>query len=957
MESLLSSSRENQKVRRSARADVERAFKQYCDPEIGKKYAECTSEKEKGAFREGFLGALEGMVTHSIQTEVSQQVSQQLKNKNLRQAGAGDITAKKYPVRESDALLSRLIQDRGMSDMRGQLLFEEHIKPAVARWGKPFSMQGMTPLVRHNLWFQQAMAPVLSETGGEKKHIVMNTTSSSVRKRGDTKAIDWTTLQPIFIKDLRLFNIHEGHVLEANIVGRPALQTAIQTVLADARGDQITASFYNCAGADITANTPIVRAQALVEKRFPIGATVRIANPFLKIGTGGLTALRLDDPRELVVQGTSAAASCINVAEEKDHGNTEFKKGCFEAARRIYMDALAAADLDLQVSMLNNRALMQLHLGEYEGAMLDAALVMVLRPGNEKAWHRYATAAKESGCAALGDAAEAAKQKALNRKTAAEQEQGAGSEEHPDESTAAEDLDLFSRDQRKMFERLLHTAANSWLQATPPEADAESGTDALSGTKATGSSSARIAAVAFSLERADQCNEHGKQCFRAKKFAAARAAFTEGILVLNADKSTRPLGALLGNLTTCALRTGRSVEGFALSLLTLRVFLPAAASPTGPAVSGNQVQVRNKALIRVVSALVNLGECGWVREFWKKVEGSFAAASCPGAASPESVAFLQKGYKAETAFMDFLEAQGQGSGFLGALKSFGAGALGGRDGAGKNATPGSSAGPPDLALPVLLQYLHSADPAALRSCDWISPNIELRDTGVAGKGRGVYAKRALKSGTVVMICRPDPGLSAEVDTMQSLKMGVDSSGGGILLDASQKEIQRQVMSRVSDDLALVWRLHRLYDGSAKFYEREQQQRRTVATFDVFLHCLPPFVFPALPPRPQFAAPRVVKQLGSLSESQIAGILDLNQFGSCRKGGLHSGPKRSTLHVPVSMFNHSIENQNTGFASEQTEAGYPGAKVVTLSKDVAAGEELFIIYTTDKEAERKWIGGA
>eukprot|EP00392_Amoebophrya_sp_AT5.2_P019047 g19739.t1 len=825
----------------------------------------------------------------------------------------------------------------------------------VGRWGASYLTGGMSPLMRHNVWFQQVQAPMLAQANS-KTAVVTQMTSSAVRKRGDTKAIDWTTLTPVFIKELRLFNIHEGNVLEAKIVGRPAMQTGIQTVLQDARGDQMTASFYNCAGADVTANTPFARAQTIIEKRFPIGVTVRVANPFLKIGTGGLVTIRLDDPRELSVGSsgdTSAATSCINVSEEKEHGNSEFKKGCFEAARKIYTDALQAADLELQASMLNNRALMQLHLQEYEGAMLDAALVLVMRSGNEKAWHRYVTAAKEMGAGlykTLGEEAEAAKQKALNRKAGGgreEQEERDRSEQPNTSADARQSGQSIAQEQRNLYERLLRKTATAWLSHVPLPV-------------------LKPRAVDFSLERADECNEKGKQFFKQKDYLAAEAAFTEGLLVLNADKSTRPLGALLGNLTTCALRTGRSVEGLALSLLTLRLFVPSVVclSNTVTCVSGNQVGIRNKALIRVVSALVNLGESSWVKEFWHCMQASFKRGEkdlAAGMLSAESVAFLKKGYKAETTFIDFLEAQGQEKGLIGARSGPPGHDEENEDGASET----SSALRKDLLqLRTLLSFLESANHATLRGCDWISPSIELRDTGVDGKGRGVFAKHAMKSGTVVMICRPDPCLVAEIDTK---KMGIattDTSGGGLLLDSSQKEIQRQVMSRLVDDLALARRLYRLYDGSKNFYDKEKRDRvqqlerekskgdaRRESAFDIFLHCLPPFVFPALPPKPLFAPPSAVKELGTLSESQIAGILSMNEFGSGKRGLLGDGPQRTTLHVPASMFNHSIEKENTGFAGPITSP----LEVLTLSKDVAAGKELFIVYTTDKDAEKKWIG--
>ena len=113
----------------------------------------------------------------------------------------------------------------------------------------------MTPLQRHHMFWRTQFQPRLNQEKQDKDDentvLEYQSTSSTVRKQGGIVSFDWTSLNPILIKDMRLFVTHQGHYLEAKIIGRPFLETGMATVLEDTTGEQMVAAFYNCAGADI----------------------------------------------------------------------------------------------------------------------------------------------------------------------------------------------------------------------------------------------------------------------------------------------------------------------------------------------------------------------------------------------------------------------------------------------------------------------------------------------------------------------------------------------------------------------------------------------------------------------------------------------------------------------------------------------------------------------------------
>jgi hypothetical protein len=124
-------------------------------------------------------------------------------------------------------------------------------------------------------------------------------TSSAVTKRGSEIA-DWNLqLRKISFSDLVLFQTAKGCYIEGKIAGEPIQPMVGGTTLIQEFSTKrnIMICFYNILPDGIWA----AAAEPLLQQEFPMGATLRVAEPFLKIFGDGQRGVRVDNPRELHV--------------------------------------------------------------------------------------------------------------------------------------------------------------------------------------------------------------------------------------------------------------------------------------------------------------------------------------------------------------------------------------------------------------------------------------------------------------------------------------------------------------------------------------------------------------------------------------------------------------------------------------------------------------------------------
>ena len=206
--------------------------------------------------------------------------------------------------------------------------------------------------------------------------------SDAIIKTDDS--VNFTKLQQIFIKDLKLFSTAKGKYLEGRLIADPLPYVGIITYLDDDNDDYVQLDLYNM--ISLGRNK-----WDLAERKFPRGAKLKVLEPFYKIFMDGKPGIRVDSPNEIIIEEKSN----IDFTLMREQGKEFFKKGEFLSALELYIDCLAKFE-DTAGVILNNRAQTELKLGENEEALLDSAAV-VMFGDNEKAKQRYKVAIEKCG--------------------------------------------------------------------------------------------------------------------------------------------------------------------------------------------------------------------------------------------------------------------------------------------------------------------------------------------------------------------------------------------------------------------------------------------------------------------------------------------------------------------------------------------------------------------------------
>ena len=137
-------------------------------------------------------------------------------------------------------------------------------------------------------------------------------------------------------------------------------------------GDFIQLGLYNI----VPDNESKVQAAIL---KFPLGAKIRISEPFYKIFRDGNHGIRVDSPSEIQVFKEGEWNDFLHVREE---GKKLFKAGNHLQAFEVYFDAIKQQSKEL-TSFLTKRAKVEFNLGNYREALLDSAAVLLIEGENE----------------------------------------------------------------------------------------------------------------------------------------------------------------------------------------------------------------------------------------------------------------------------------------------------------------------------------------------------------------------------------------------------------------------------------------------------------------------------------------------------------------------------------------------------------------------------------------------
>ncbi|CAJ1431345.1 unnamed protein product, partial [Effrenium voratum] len=135
-------------------------------------------------------------------------------------------------------------------------------------------------------------------------------------------------------------------------------------------------------------------ALMLADKMFPKGATLRIAEPFMKVFRDGNRGVRVDSPHDLRVEPRVSSGKESREAG-RQRGNALFGAGQFQAALTAYWQALRCCE-DVAV-LFSNRAQAYLKQEHWLEALRDSSAGLLLQPRNAKHWQRYAGALAGAG--------------------------------------------------------------------------------------------------------------------------------------------------------------------------------------------------------------------------------------------------------------------------------------------------------------------------------------------------------------------------------------------------------------------------------------------------------------------------------------------------------------------------------------------------------------------------------
>ena len=282
---------------------------------------------------------------------------------------------------------------RGMIDMCGQQVvgllskggIHEGMIQSLQTYGRPLPKKYQA-LAEHEM----RVAHMNRDYEQAKGKATFRNTSNSVRKQTNlhTTKTDWASLTKIAIKDLLLYDGHEGNYIEGKLLVDPFTpMVGTTTILEDSNGDVILMALYNFLpdGLHGPESNPVASA------KIPKGCTIRIVEPFQKVFRDGSRGIRVDNPNDISVISEAGDGRVFDeesfLSRAKMAGNGLVQKKMYSAASDTYMNGIRKADL--VPTLLSNRSQAYAMLGDWGLSLADAAASLTMRPSNKKTWSRY----------------------------------------------------------------------------------------------------------------------------------------------------------------------------------------------------------------------------------------------------------------------------------------------------------------------------------------------------------------------------------------------------------------------------------------------------------------------------------------------------------------------------------------------------------------------------------------
>lgn len=367
---------------------AEEALRKYGVPLLVREYDQVLSPAQQSTL-------LEALVTGSRQA-LFQLSMQHKQNCNAEQERAKKKAKPSCP----------LVRALGELGVHIDALAEEdlaYLRQRLATWGSPAGNQfPFQQLLRYQQVVRiQKSSPSYTQNNN-KEFDILQTNQAVAKTNRSLDPEKWDPLRPITIRDLNLFAVNHNCYLEGKIVGE-VIQPMVggTTMIQDKNGDFLLICFYNLLPDGIRGS----EAEPLLQQKLPMGSTLKVAEPFLKIFGDGQRGVRVDDPGEMrVVELAAKKSGSSNLGASNHHETLEEKcktlkqqGNDFVAQKRYY----AAAELylsgarcnELVPTLLSNRSQAFINRERYEEAFCDAAAALTMsNPQSritKKAWRRY----------------------------------------------------------------------------------------------------------------------------------------------------------------------------------------------------------------------------------------------------------------------------------------------------------------------------------------------------------------------------------------------------------------------------------------------------------------------------------------------------------------------------------------------------------------------------------------
>jgi tetratricopeptide (TPR) repeat protein len=292
--------------------------------------------------------------------------------------------------------LARALLDLGVDR---SIVRDEHVmnlcRRSASTWGTvPISLSSYKQTAQR---LKQEASYATNQTKGGYQFMY---TDKNIAKTGQ-KSPDWSKLRKVSTSKLKLFQSAVGFYIEGTIVGEAIQPMVGGTVLLqeasfNGHNSYVAVAFYNVLPAGLCG----ADAEPLLRAKFPLGATLKVAEPFFKIFRDGSRGIRVDDPSDLLVvdkmhsanstttTGSTSFLSDADLLKAKNKGNRFVAKKQFDAAVDVYLTALRCTP-DLIPTVLSNRAQAYIFLEQWAPAFCDAAASLTIRPACKKTWARY----------------------------------------------------------------------------------------------------------------------------------------------------------------------------------------------------------------------------------------------------------------------------------------------------------------------------------------------------------------------------------------------------------------------------------------------------------------------------------------------------------------------------------------------------------------------------------------